>query len=191
MAADTREPESAPQGGPDEAGIVPAAAPPHSHKIYETFTPPPESANVLPGGMSNTAGGRPQSAGFTDALKTVKVDDFKNVHKQPCVRDSLLTGITAGFGVGGIRAVLGTPLPKASNWAVGSFCIASFATYEYCQIKRRLEMEGMKRAVEIIDRKKAEKEKAAREAMEAKRAAFEERKRLEEEEKQRKSWKFW
>lgn len=30
--------------------------------------------------------------------------------------------------------------------------------YEFCQRKRLLEMQGMKRAVEVIDRKKAERQ---------------------------------
>lgn len=30
--------------------------------------------------------------------------------------------------------------------------------YEFCQRKRQLEMQGLKRAVEVIDRKKAERQ---------------------------------
>lgn len=47
----------------------------------------------------------------------------------------------------------------------------------------------MKRAVEIIDRKKAEKEAAAQEKREARRRAKEEADKLAEEAKR--SWKFW
>ena len=36
--------------------------------------------------------------------------------------------------------------------------------YEYCQRRRHLEMQGMKRAVEVIDRKQAENQKKAEEA---------------------------
>ena len=46
--------------------------------------------------------------------------------------------------------------------------------YEYCQRKRKLEMQGMKRAVEVIDRKQAEKQKKAEEAKAARREAKEE-----------------
>jgi len=62
--------------------------------------------------------------------------------------------------------------------------------YEFCLQKRRLEKGHMKRAVEIIDRKKAEKEAE----MEKKRA---ERRRKKEEEEaaieasSRSKWKFW
>lgn len=50
------------------------------------------------------------------------------------------------------------PALKACSWAVGTFCFGSFAMYEFCQRKRQLEMQGLKRAVEVIDRKKAEKQ---------------------------------
>jgi len=62
---------------------------------------------VLPGGSANTAGGRPKDAGLIDAVKTVKLEEFTEIHKKPCVRESLLTGILSGFGMGGVRAVLG------------------------------------------------------------------------------------
>lgn len=63
-------------------------------------------------------------------------------------------------------------------------------SYEFCLQKRRLEKMHMKRAVEIMDRKKTEKEAE----MEQKRA--ERRRRKEEElaaqdEKAKSKWKFW
>jgi cytochrome c oxidase assembly protein subunit 20 len=59
--------------------------------------------------------------------------------------------------------------------------------------KRQLEKATMKRAVEIIDRKKAEKEEAARIKREERRRAKEEADRLEEEQRKKSSWswKFW
>lgn len=44
---------------------------------------------------------------MTEALKTVRLGDFKQVYMYPCVRDSLMVGIGGGFGVGGVRALLG------------------------------------------------------------------------------------
>lgn len=46
--------------------------------------------------------------------------------------------------------------------------------YEYCQRRRHLEMQGMKRAVEVIDRKQAEKQKKLEEARAVRRKAKEE-----------------
>lgn len=48
-----------------------------------------------------------KEVGVVDVLKTIKLSEFKEVHKKPCVRDSLLTGIGGGFGIGGIRAIWG------------------------------------------------------------------------------------
>jgi len=61
----------------------------------------------MPGGALNTAGGKMQEAGFIDAAKTIHLSDFNEVHKKPCARDAFMTGIGAGFGVGGVRAILG------------------------------------------------------------------------------------
>lgn len=57
---------------------------------------------------------------------------------------------------------------RCSNWAVGAFCFGSFAMYEFCQRQRSLEREGVKRAVEVVERKRAEKKAAAMEARDAK-----------------------
>ena len=56
-----------------------------------------------------------------------------------------------------------------ANWAVGTFIFASFANYEFCLYKRHLEKSHMKRAVEIIDRKKVEKEQEMQRKRERKR----------------------
>jgi cytochrome c oxidase assembly protein subunit 20 len=74
---------------------------------------------------------------------------------------------------------------------VGTFVFASFANYEFCLYRRRLEKAHMKRAVEIIDRKKAEKEAAAQARRDERRKAKEEADRKAEEEAKKKSWKFW
>jgi cytochrome c oxidase assembly protein subunit 20 len=77
------------------------------------FNSPPRNANALPEGSGqNTAGGRQQAPALTDAIKTVKLEDFKKVHMYPCVRESLLMGIGGGFGIGGIRALWGGMLPS-------------------------------------------------------------------------------
>ncbi|KIN01101.1 hypothetical protein OIDMADRAFT_89435, partial [Oidiodendron maius Zn] len=75
-------------------------------KNFEVF----HSANALPPGSGlNTAGSKLNNSNptFFDALKTVRLQDFTQVHMYPCVRESLLMGIGAGFGVGGVRGVLG------------------------------------------------------------------------------------
>lgn len=67
----------------------------------------PSNANALPGGGQNTAGSKNQEASLLDAAKSIRLSEFKEVHKKPCVRDALMTGIGTGFGIGGVRSILG------------------------------------------------------------------------------------
>ena len=109
MAGDTRE--LSPQDPHDLAsGEIGSAKPAREpSKNFEVF----HSANALPPGSGlNTAGSKLNNSNptFFDALKTVRMQDFTQVHMYPCVRESLLMGIGAGFGVGGVRGVLGGEL---------------------------------------------------------------------------------
>ncbi|KAG4433474.1 hypothetical protein IFR05_011039 [Cadophora sp. M221] len=195
MAGDTRDTTSSSLSTP---GIPPpgVTSPPEhitssTPKVYEDFNAPPASANALPEGSGqNTAGAHKEVPTLASAIKTVRVQDFKQVHMYPCVRESLLMGIGGAFGVGGVRALWGAPIPKAANWAVGTFVFASFANYEFCLYRRRIERQHMKRAVEIIDRKKVEKEAAAKLKREERRRAKEEADRRADEER-RSWWKVW
>ena len=108
MAGDTRD-QSHPPRGPPPGETTP---PPHiadgTPKVYEVFNAPPKSANALPEGSGqNTAGAHQKAPTLGDVLETVHVQDFKQVHMYPCVRESLLMGIGGGFGVGGVRALWG------------------------------------------------------------------------------------
>ena len=97
------------------------------------------------------------------AAKMISWEDWTSLPTKPCVKDSLMTGIGSGFALGGLRAVTRAPVFSACNWAVGAFCFSSFAMYQYCTRQRRVEREGMKQAMEIIDRKAIErKQKEAR-----------------------------
>lgn len=68
------------------------------------YTPTPPSP-------ANEYGTRPPAATVTDAVKSIALEDFKTVHMQPCVRNSLLYGIGTGFAFGGLRLVLGGTYP--------------------------------------------------------------------------------
>ncbi|RPA99228.1 hypothetical protein L873DRAFT_1768110 [Choiromyces venosus 120613-1] len=124
-----------------------------------------------------------QQASLSEAVKTIHVEDFKKVHLQPCVRNAFLYGIAAGFAFGGLKLVLRAPVPNAANWAAGTFAGTSVVTYEVCQYRRQKEKAGMQRAVEIIDRRKAEREKAIVEKREAAKRAAEEKAAKEEAER--------
>lgn len=115
MAGDTRDspaespPEEAHSSDSSKAG---RKKPKHEFpqtqagKMWEAFGNPEEPINMMPGGTYNSAGGKPKEVTLTDAFK-FSPEEFKRLHKMPCSRDSLLVGLGAGFGVGGIRAILG------------------------------------------------------------------------------------
>jgi cytochrome c oxidase assembly protein subunit 20 len=105
---------------------------------------------------------------------------------------SCILGMLLGVYEDGLMYGFVAPIPKAANWAVGTFVFAAFGNYEFCLYRRRLERAHMKRAVEIIDRKKVEKEEAARLKREERRRLKEEAdKKAEEDAKRKASWKFW
>ena len=86
------------------------------------------------------------------------------------------------------------PIPKATNWAAGTFVFISWANYELCNYKRTVEKTQMKRVVEVMDLKKAQK---AEKEKELDRKREERRRRKEEEDKKLEDakrwggWKFW
>lgn len=106
MAGDTRDPNQAPIRGPPPR----ATAPPDNSKnpkVYEVFNPP-ANANALPEGSGlNTAGAHAAEPTLGEAIKTVRLGDFKQVYMYPCVRESLLNGIGGGFALGGVRLLFG------------------------------------------------------------------------------------
>ena len=86
------------------------------------------------------------------------------------------------------------PIAKSCNWAAGVFIFTSMASYEFCKQKRRLERDGMARAVEIMDRKREEKKAKRQELIAERRKAKEESDRLAEERmkaSEKSWWKFW
>lgn len=107
MAADTRENPSPKESPPASANSAKS-----TQSDVSAIPVAPPNANALPAGAGhNTAGAKVQEAGVVDALRSIKPTEFKEVHKKPCVRDALLTGIGGGFGIGGLRAFWGGMLP--------------------------------------------------------------------------------
>ncbi|KAI4089880.1 MAG: hypothetical protein LQ348_001719 [Seirophora lacunosa] len=145
-------------------------------KTYDSFNYPATSENInsLPGVNQGKVSKQQPNAGLFEALKSIQLEDFKEVHKKPCTREGFLTGIGAGFGIGGVRAILGAPIFTACSWAVGAFVFGSFAMHEYCQQKRRTEKAGIQRINAALDEKKVEIERKREETRRARRKAKEE-----------------
>ncbi|KAI9465529.1 hypothetical protein BJY52DRAFT_1244516 [Lactarius psammicola] len=59
-------------------------------------------------------------------------EDLQRVGEIPCARNSLLSGIASGVGVGVIRGLSVRPF-AASNWAMGTFMLVSLGTWTICQ----------------------------------------------------------
>ncbi|KAF2018506.1 hypothetical protein BU24DRAFT_491458 [Aaosphaeria arxii CBS 175.79] len=174
MADDTRQPET----------------------TQNAAQPPPKGpANIMPGGMTHTAGGKAAEAAqdltYFQAIKQLGPGYYLNFHKRPCVRDSQLTGIGAGFIGGSLAGILRRPLMQCCNIAVYSWLGFSCASYQYCQYQRSKERDGMRQARELMEAKRAniEAKRAAR------RKAREEQDRIEElqrhEEIRKRSWGYW
>ncbi|TLS27687.1 hypothetical protein PpBr36_04312 [Pyricularia pennisetigena] len=174
---------------PSAPGSDNGAPPPWQQQQFQG-APTPEQVKALQEEEKRRAeikarAGQP-NAGVGEVVKTISADDFLKVHQAPCSRDGFLQGIAAGAAVGGLRYVIGAPIPKSANWAVGAFVLAATGSYEYCQYNRRLQRENMKRTVEVYTQRAAEakakqeaKKKAEEEAEAARLAA-------------QKSWyKFW
>lgn len=125
MADDTRQVESDPseENSQQEARRPRRPKPKHDFpktqagKMWEAFGNPQEPANTMPGGMVNSAGGRPPDVTWRDAFKfsLFSKDDLKRFYQMPCARDSLLIGIGAGGAVGGLRFVLVGMKPCSSS----------------------------------------------------------------------------
>ncbi|KAK3952335.1 hypothetical protein QBC32DRAFT_398003 [Pseudoneurospora amorphoporcata] len=134
---------------------------------------------------------------ISDAISSIKPQDFLSVHETPCARQGFMTGIGSGASIGVLRWIMGLPIPKAANWGVGCGILGAMAQYEYCQWQRRKEKEKMQRVVAVYTKKQAESR--AKEAKERREKA--ERGEVTQEvpgkgkgegEAQKKSWyKFW
>ncbi|KAK4155666.1 hypothetical protein C8A00DRAFT_41762 [Chaetomidium leptoderma] len=158
---------------PPPPGSTSQAQPPQPHQPQNQSQNPPR-----PG----------QHPSLTDAVQSIKPSDFLSFHQAPCARSGLLTGIGAGATVGAIRWIMGLPMPRAANWAVGTGALAAVGQYEYCQFRRRQEREKVKRVVEVYAVKQAREK---REKEEEERRVRREREEREEEERRKRGWRFW
>ncbi|CAK4033592.1 related to COX20 In the maturation and assembly of cytochrome oxidase involved [Lecanosticta acicola] len=139
---------------------------------------PGENANAFAeGGSQHTAGGQVPDVTMWNALTVGQ--PITEIHKRPCVRDGLMTGIGAGFATGGVRLIFGGGTWKSCNWAVGAWAAGSAIMYQYCLHRRQAEKEGMTRAMEILNRKEVE-----RKAREQRKEKMREERRAAKEEEQ-------
>ncbi|KAI0789605.1 hypothetical protein C8Q75DRAFT_806772 [Abortiporus biennis] len=89
-----------------------------------------------------------------EAFKRLSWDDVEKINEIPCARNSLLSGIASGAGIGFIRGMSAGPF-VASNWAVGTFMLISLGTWTICQKGRYDERRRIQHVVEQIPKRVA------------------------------------
>ncbi|SPO03288.1 uncharacterized protein DNG_05970 [Cephalotrichum gorgonifer] len=170
----------------DSSGV-----PPNSKKLHiwgrplENAPPPTAAEDKAALSGDNFQQNFPEATGasLSEAVKTIKPEDFLEVHKSACGRQGLMTGIVLGALTGGLRFVWKGAPRTAANWAVGGFFTGSVLGFERCHYLRRLERISMKRIVEVHQADVAEKKRLKDEA---------DKKKLAEQEAAKKAWyKFW
>ncbi|KAG2071313.1 hypothetical protein BDR04DRAFT_1098347 [Suillus decipiens] len=88
-----------------------------------------------------------------EAFKRVSVaDDFQRLGEMPCARNSLMSGIASGVGVGVIR-VMSAGFLVGSHWAVGTFMVVSLGTWTVCQRNIEAERRKLQKVVEEMPKR--------------------------------------
>ena len=76
-------------------------------KLWDAFGNPEEPVNALANATYKPRGKDPKDVSYSEVVGSMSMSEISSFYKAPCARESLLTGIGAGFGIGGIRAVFG------------------------------------------------------------------------------------
>jgi len=84
------------------------------------------------------------------------VEDLENIGHIPCARNSLMSGIATGAGVGVIRALSASPR-VACNWAVGSFILVACGTWHVCQKRMDEERRKVQKIIEAMPKRTLKK----------------------------------
>lgn len=128
MAEDSRDPSSLPEAGSNiqtPNDIADSQKPKHNPsqsqtgKLWDAFGNPEEPANALAKATYKPRGKNPKDVPYSEIIGTFPVSEMSTLHKRPCARESLLTGIGVGFGVGGLRGVLKGIAPPSRYWNTG------------------------------------------------------------------------
>lgn len=91
---------------PDSKKQKHASSQSQTGKLWDAFGNPQDPANALAQSSYKPQGKNPKDASYSEIIGEVSVAEISKVHKRPCGREALMSGIVAGFGIGGLRAVL-------------------------------------------------------------------------------------
>jgi len=81
----------------------------------------------------------------------------KFIQKTPCVRESLLYGIVGGSVVGVGYFLKSMHVLSSCRYAVGSFALISFGSWEICRYIKYKEKEAIKESVDMLNKYKQQK----------------------------------
>ncbi|RPD62670.1 hypothetical protein L226DRAFT_532338 [Lentinus tigrinus ALCF2SS1-7] len=95
-----------------------------------------------------------------EAFKRISSDDMNRINEIPCARNSLLSGIASGVGIGVIRG-MSSSVFVASNWAMGTFVLISLGSWTICQRNRMEERRRMQQVVEAIPKRFVKKDEGS------------------------------
>ncbi|OJA17226.1 hypothetical protein AZE42_00209 [Rhizopogon vesiculosus] len=88
-----------------------------------------------------------------EAFKRISIaDDFQRLGEIPCARNSLMSGIASGVGVGVIR-IMSAGFLVGSHWAVGTFMLVSLGTWTVCQRNIEVERRKLQKVVEDMPKR--------------------------------------
>ena len=76
-------------------------------KLWDAFGDPEDKVNVLANASYKPRGKDAKDVSYSEVVGDVSVSQLSSFYKAPCARESLLTGIGAGFGIGGVRGLFG------------------------------------------------------------------------------------
>ncbi|KAJ7069612.1 hypothetical protein C8F01DRAFT_1113365 [Mycena amicta] len=79
-------------------------------------------------------------------------DSFRSafhIGEVPCARNSLLSGIASGVGIGFIRGMSVNAI-VAGNWAIGTFALVSSVSWLMCVKKIENEQQVMRQAIQAL-----------------------------------------
>jgi len=79
-------------------------------------------------------------------------EDLERIGEIPCARNSLLSGIASGVGVGVVRGLSVGPF-AASNWAMGTFMLVALGTWTICQRNIQEERRRVQTIVEQLPKR--------------------------------------
>ncbi|EPY50697.1 hypothetical protein SPOG_00761 [Schizosaccharomyces cryophilus OY26] len=84
----------------------------------------------------------PPKENIVQAFKSLKKDDFVHMLYHPCFKESVVTSVLCGIGVGCIHLFMKAPPSKALNWGFGTYFGMSLVSWEGCNYRKQLETQN-------------------------------------------------